>query len=137
MLYNMYVYGYVHTRITGRISSARWRPWPLGGRDDKAVLAGHDALRGDARRHEPRQCLVGACRQVWVSVQARRRRDERRNSLPQIDRDNLGVQTVAFGTRLAGLSCGACVGLSCSARLPCGARVGLSCGSAPDCLTHC
>jgi hypothetical protein len=39
------------------------------------VLAGHEALRGGAGWHEPRQCLVGACRWGWGGVHARRRRD--------------------------------------------------------------
>jgi hypothetical protein len=38
-----------------------------------------------------------------------------------------------LGTRLTGLSCGACIGLSCGAGLSCGVHAGQSCGAGLSC----
>jgi hypothetical protein len=41
--------------------------WPAGGRHNKAMLAGHKALRGDAGRHKRRHSLIliDVCRHGW------------------------------------------------------------------------
>jgi hypothetical protein len=43
------------------------RRWPAGGRHNKAMLAGHKALRGDAGRHKRRHSLIliDVCRHGW------------------------------------------------------------------------
>jgi hypothetical protein len=54
---------YVHIRVcryTGRQWLFQAVTIPAGGRDHKAVLAGHEALRDGAGRQVPRQCLAGA-----------------------------------------------------------------------------
>jgi hypothetical protein len=43
------------------------RCWPAGGRQNKAMLAGHKALRGDAGRHKRQHSLIliDVCRHGW------------------------------------------------------------------------